>query len=93
MYKAMYKDSSSTTKVHAVLDTLAPSSSGISLNNKLLVGPTVHSSLVDVLICFHLHCIALSTNVSHMYLMIQLEEFGKATDLIYVEERCCGAAL
>ena len=74
---AVYKESSNTTKVRAVFDASAPSSSGVSLNDKLLVGPTVHSSLVDVLIRFRLNRIALTTDVSRMYRMILLEESDK----------------
>ena len=74
---AVYKESSNTTKVRAVFDASAPSSSGISLNSKLLVGPTVHSSLVDVLIRFCLNRIALTTDVSRMYRMVLLEESDK----------------
>ena len=73
---AVYKESSSTTKVRAVFGASTLSSSGISLNDKLLVGPTVHSSLVDVLIRFRLHRIALTTDVS-MYRMILLDESDK----------------
>ena len=69
----VYKESSNTTKVRAVFDASAPSSSGVSLNDKLLVGPTVHSSLVDVLIRFRLNRIALTTDVSRMYRMVLLE--------------------
>ena len=36
------KETSSTTKVRAVFDASAKSSSGISLNETFLVGPTVH---------------------------------------------------
>lgn len=39
--QAVYKESSSTTKVRAVFDASALSSSGVSLNDKLLIGPTV----------------------------------------------------
>ena len=73
----VFKDSSTTTKVRAVFDASAPSTSGVSLNNLLLVGPTVHSSLVDVLIRFRLHRIALTTDVSRMYRMVLLEESDK----------------
>ena len=48
----VYKSSSTTTKVRAVFDASAKSSTGISLNDTLLVGPTVHSQLLDVLIRF-----------------------------------------
>ena len=69
---AVRKDSSSTTKVCAVFDASAKSSSGISLNDQLLVGPTVHSSLVDVLLRFRLNRIALTADVSRMYRAVLL---------------------
>ena len=46
------KDSCSTTKVYIVFDASAVCSTGVSLNDTLLVGPMVHSSLTDVLLCF-----------------------------------------
>ena len=52
---AVKKESSTTTKIRAVFDASAKSSSGVSLNDLLLVGPTVHSSLVDVLLRFRFH--------------------------------------
>ena len=70
---AVYKATSSTTKVCAVFAASAPSSSGVSLNDNLLVGPTVHSSLIDVLFRFRLHRIALTTDISRMYCMVLLE--------------------
>ena len=53
---AVRKSSSSTTKIRAVFDASVKSSSqsGVSLNGLLLVGPTVHSTLLDVL----LRCLA-----------------------------------
>ena len=45
----VHKESSTTTKVHAVFDASAKTSTGISLNDTLLVGPTVHPPLVETL--------------------------------------------
>lgn len=42
------------TKVRTVFDASFSSSSGVSLSDLLLVGPTVHSTLVDVLLRFRL---------------------------------------
>ena len=71
---AVYKDSSSTTKIRVVFDASAKSDSGISLNDTLFVGPTVHSTLLDVLLRFRLHRIALVADVSKMYRAIELAE-------------------
>ena len=71
---AVKKESSTTTKIRAVFDASAKSSSNVSLNDILLVGPTVHSSLIDVLLRFRLHGIALTADVSKMYRAIELIE-------------------
>ena len=52
---AVIKTSSTTTPIQAVFDTSAQSSTGVSLNDQLLVGPTVHSSRLDVLLWFRTH--------------------------------------
>ena len=69
---AVYKSSSSTTKIRAVFDASAKSSSGVSLNDILLVGPTIHPPLIDVLLRFRVHRIGLIADVSKMYRAIQL---------------------
>ena len=56
---AVRKDSSSTTKLSVVFDASEKSSTAISLNNTLLVGHTIHSSLIDVLLRFRSHRVAL----------------------------------
>ena len=74
---AVRKESSTTTKIRAVFDVSAKSSTGISLNDTLLVGPTVHPLLVDVLLRFRLHRVALTTDVSKMYQAIELVELDR----------------
>ena len=69
---AVRKESSTTTKVRAVFDASAKSSTGVSLNDLLLVGPTVHPPLVDVLLRFRQHRVALTTDVSRMYRAVLL---------------------
>ena len=67
-----YKSSSSTTKVRAVFDASAKSASGVSLNDTLLVGPTVHPPLLDVLLRSRMHRIALTADISKMYRAVEL---------------------
>ena len=69
---AVRKEHSTTTKVRAVFDASAKTATGVSLNDILLVGPTVHPSIVDVLLRFRFHRIALTTDVSKMYCAVEL---------------------
>ena len=69
---AVYKSESTTTKLRVIFDASAKSSTGISLSDSLLVGLTVHSPLIDVLLRFCLHHVALASNVSKMYHAIEL---------------------
>ena len=66
------KESNSMTKIRVVFDASAKSSTGVSLNDTLLVGLTVHPPLVDMLLRFRLHRIALTTDISKMYRTIEL---------------------
>ena len=49
---SVIKESSTTTKLRVVFDASAKSSTGISLNDTLQVGPTINPSLTDILIRF-----------------------------------------
>ena len=49
----------------------------MSLNDTLLVGPTVHPPLVDVLLRFRLHRVALTADVSKMYRAVELTNDDK----------------
>ena len=70
----VHKETSSTTKLRVVFDASAKSDTGVSLNDQLLVGPTVHSSLLDVLLRFRIHRVALTTDVSRMYRAVVLPD-------------------
>ena len=71
------KESSTTTKIRAVFDASATTSTGVSLNSTLMVGPTIHLPLIDVLICFRNHCFAMIAVVSRMYRAILLTKPDK----------------
>ena len=64
---AVTKDSNTTPQLFVVFDASAKSRSGTSLNDQLLVGPTVNAPLLDVLLRFRLHRVAVTTDVSQMY--------------------------
>lgn len=71
------KMSSTTTKIRAVFDASAATSTGVSLYSTLMVGPTVHPLLTDVMIHFRNHCIAVIIDVSWMYRAILLTKPNK----------------
>ena len=74
---AVQKESSSTTKLRAVFDASAKSSTRVSLNDTLQVGPTVHSSLINVLLRFRSYHIALTSDMSRMYRAVLLTPFDR----------------
>ena len=69
---AVRKESSTITKVRVKFDASMKKTSCVSLNDTLMVGPTVYLSLVDVLIRFRLYRIALIADISKMYRAIEL---------------------
>ena len=76
---AVRKESSTTTKLRVVFDASSKSYTGVLLNDTLLVGLTIHPPVIDVLLCFRLHRVALTTDVSQMYRAIEL--IGSDRDL------------
>ena len=74
---AVHKEDSSTSKLRIVFDASAKTASGTSLNDHLLVGPTVHPPLIDVLLRFRKFKVALTTDVSRMYRAIRLPDDQK----------------
>ena len=48
------------------------SSSSVSLNDTLMVGPTLHSTLTDVLLRFRLYPVAITADISKMYRAVEL---------------------
>ena len=69
---AVHKQSSTTTKLRVVFDASAKSSTNTSLNDTLMVGPTLHSPLIDVLLRFRCHVVAITADISKMYRAIEL---------------------
>ena len=74
----VYKASSTSTKIRAAFDAPVKTSTGISFNETLLVGPTIiHPLLVDVILLFRIHKVALTTDVSKMYRAVSPAESDK----------------
>ncbi|XP_043258045.1 uncharacterized protein LOC122400588 [Colletes gigas] len=69
-HHAVIKESSSTTKVRVVFDASAKTSSGLSLNDTLLIGPTIQNTLFSILIRFRQHTFVLTADIEKMFRQI-----------------------
>nr|CAI5818943.1 unnamed protein product [Callosobruchus analis] len=65
---------STTTKLRTVFDGSCKSTSGLSLNDVLLTGPTIQDDLFSILIRFRKHQVVLTADVEKMYRMVQIAE-------------------
>ncbi|XP_023247887.1 uncharacterized protein LOC111643857 [Copidosoma floridanum] len=63
----MIKKSSSTTKVRVVFNASAKASKGFSLNDVLMVGPTIQSKMFDHLLRFRTYRYVITADIAQMY--------------------------
>ncbi|OXA42254.1 uncharacterized protein LOC110859464 [Folsomia candida] len=61
------KADSTTTKFRIVFDASSKTSNGVSLNDTMLIGPTIQDNLFDLILRFRLHKIAFTADVEKMY--------------------------
>ena len=66
-HHAVMKEDSLTTKIRVVFDGSAKTSSGVSLNDSLMVGPTIQDDLFALLTRFRSHRYALTADIEKMY--------------------------
>lgn len=66
-HHAVIKESSLTTKLRVVFDGSAKTTNGLSLNDTLLVGPTVQQDLFSILLRFRLHNFIIMSDITKMY--------------------------
>ncbi|XP_051172241.1 uncharacterized protein LOC127288678 [Leptopilina boulardi] len=66
-HHAILKENSLTTKLRAVFNASAKSSSGVSLNEMLMVGPTIQDGVLELILRFRLFEIAIGADIEKMY--------------------------
>ncbi|XP_073943810.1 uncharacterized protein isoform X2 [Choristoneura fumiferana] len=71
-HHGVLRESSTTTKLRAVFDGSAVTTSGVSLNNLQMVGPTVQDDLLSILIRFRQHKFVVSGDIEKMYRAIEV---------------------
>lgn len=73
-HHCVLKPSSSTTKLRVVFDASAKTSSGLSLNDVLMVGHVVQDDLFSIVLRFRKHKIAFTTDIKKMYRQILINK-------------------
>ncbi|XP_028156849.1 uncharacterized protein LOC114350305 isoform X2 [Ostrinia furnacalis] len=71
-HHGVIKESSTTTKLRVVFDASAATTSGVSLNDILMVGPTVQDDLLSILLRFRQHKYVISGDIEKMYRAIDV---------------------
>ncbi|XP_008183125.1 uncharacterized protein LOC103309446 [Acyrthosiphon pisum] len=73
-HHAVQKESSLTTKIRVVFDASAKSSSGVSLNDILMHGPTVQADVFTILARFRMHQYTLMADIEKMFRQVLIDE-------------------
>nr|XP_012147360.1 PREDICTED: uncharacterized protein LOC105663391 [Megachile rotundata] len=66
-HHAVIKPSSATTKVRVVFDGSAKTSTGVSLNDALMIGPTIQDDLFSLLLRFRTYAFVITGDIEKMY--------------------------
>jgi hypothetical protein len=73
-HHAVLKPDSITMKLRVVFDGSAATSSGLSLNNVMMIGPTVQQELFEIVIRFRKYLYAFTANICKMYRQVNIDE-------------------
>ncbi|XP_043469455.1 uncharacterized protein LOC122503093 [Leptopilina heterotoma] len=66
-HHAILKESCLTTILRAVFDASFKSATGISLNDCLMVGPTIQDGVFELILRFRVHLFAMTADIEKMY--------------------------
>ncbi len=75
-YHCVLNENNTTTKLRVVFDGSAKTSTNISPNDSLLLGPRLQPDTSDFLLRFQFHVIAISADIGKMYRQIALNAEG-----------------
>ena len=88
-HHAVIKEDNLTTKIRVVFDGSAKSSSGISSNDALMVGPTIQDSLFTIYTRFRSFPFALSADIEKIYRQIEVTPEDSLYQRILWRENAC----
>ncbi|XP_044756895.1 uncharacterized protein LOC123315310 [Coccinella septempunctata] len=72
-HQPVLKEERDTTKLRVVFDASAKTSTGLSLNDILHTGPKLQQDLIDILIRWRKHKIAITADIEKMYRQVKLD--------------------
>ncbi|XP_072946527.1 uncharacterized protein [Epargyreus clarus] len=81
-HHGVFRESSSTTKLRTVFDASAITTSGLSLNDIQMVGPTIQDDLLSILLRFRQHKIVISGDIEKMYRSIDINPIQRSLQQI-----------
>lgn len=73
-HHAVIKESSSTTKLRVVFDASRKTTTGISLNDTMLIGPTIQQDIVSILLRWRKYSVVFSADIQKMYRQIWVRD-------------------
>ncbi|XP_055840854.1 uncharacterized protein LOC129908416 [Episyrphus balteatus] len=82
-HHAVFKESSTTTKLRVVFDAAFKTTNGTSLNEHLLVGPKTQSNIMDIILKWRKFKITLTADIEKMYRQIKMKKPDTFYQLIY----------
>nr|XP_044249228.1 uncharacterized protein LOC108054643 [Drosophila takahashii] len=85
-HHCVHRPQSLSTKLRVVFDGSAKSTSGKSLNDLLLCGPTIQQDLITTVLAFRLHRFVLTGDITKMYRQFMIDPRDRLFQLILWRE-------
>lgn len=73
-HHGVWRESSTTTKLRVVFDGSAKTASGRSLNDVLMTGANLQDNIINIILRFRLHAIAITADLKKMYRQILVDD-------------------
>lgn len=87
-HHGVLKEDRTTTKLRVVFDASAVTTSGYSLNNIQMVGPTIQQDLFSILLRFRTHQIVISADIEKMYRQVLTKPEDRQLQRILWRKHC-----
>ncbi|XP_073956419.1 uncharacterized protein [Choristoneura fumiferana] len=88
-YHAVVREDKETTKVRIVFDASCKGANGVSLNDDLMVGPSLQSELRHIIMRWRVHLICFAADIIKMYRQVKVDEEDANYQRILWRENPC----